>query len=87
MIRELVEYIHLYNPGTLAMSFLNSSVECADEDTIRQVALLMKQTGCDIHAIGDGGFGGCTWPENIYQLSVSIKGKNYTWFRMASNSR
>ncbi|MFQ7171614.1 MAG: hypothetical protein ACLRQF_05625 [Thomasclavelia ramosa] len=35
----------------------------------------MKQTGCDIHAIGDGGFGGCTWPENIYQLSVSIKGK------------
>lgn len=87
MIRELVEYIHRYKPGTLAMSFLNSSVECADEDTIRQVALLMKQTGCDIHAIGDGGFGGCTWPENIYQLSVSIKGKNYTWFRMASNSR
>ena len=87
MIRELVEYIHRYKPGTLAMSFLNSSVECADEDTIRQVALLMKQTGCDIHAIGDGGFGGCTWPENLYQLSVSIKGKNYTWFRMASNSR
>lgn len=34
--------------------------------------------------IGDGGFGGCTWPENVYQLSVSIKGKHYTWFRMAS---
>ena len=84
MIRELVEYVHRYKPGTLAMSFLNSSVECADEDTIRQVALLMKQTGADIHAIGDGGFGGCTWPENIYQLSVSIKGKHYTWYRMAS---
>ncbi|MEI3292432.1 MAG: hypothetical protein V8R63_02845 [Thomasclavelia ramosa] len=30
MIRELVEYIHSYKPGTLAMSFLNSSVEGAD---------------------------------------------------------
>lgn len=84
MIRELVEFTHRYKPGTLAMSFLNSSVERADTDTIRQVAVLMKQTGVDIHAIGDGGFGGCTWPENIYQLSVSIKGKHYTWFRMAS---
>lgn len=84
MIRELVEYTHRYKPGTLAMTFLNSSVECADTETVREIALLMKQTGADIHAIGDGGFGGCSWPENVYQLSVSLKGKNYTWFRMAS---
>lgn len=83
-IRALVSYAHSYKPGTLAMCFLNSSVECADADTIRQVAVLMKQTGADIYAIGDGGFGGCTWPENVYQLSVSLKGKHYTWFRMAS---
>ncbi len=44
MIRELVEYIHLYKPGTLAMTFLNSSVECADPDTIRLIALKMKET-------------------------------------------
>ncbi|MEG0365324.1 MAG: hypothetical protein RR585_00715 [Coprobacillus sp.] len=84
MIRELVEFIHKYKPGTLAMSFLNSSVECADIDTIRLIALKMKETGADIHAIGDGGFGGCTNPENIHQLSVSLKGKHYTYFRMAS---
>lgn len=84
MIRELVEFIHKYKPGTLAMSFLNSSVECADTDTIRLIALKMKETGADIHAIGDGGFGGCTNPENIHQLSVSLKGKHYTYFRMAS---
>lgn len=83
-IRSLVQYVHTYKPGTLTMCFLDSSVECADEATIREVALLMKQTGADIHAIGDGGFGGCTWPKNVYQLSVSIKGEHYTWFRMAS---
>lgn len=87
MIRELTEFVHRYKPGTLVLSFLNSSVEMADEDTIRQVALLMKQTGADIHAIGDGGFAGGTWPENIYQLSVTIKGKQYTWKKMATSFR
>ena len=86
-IRQLVQYAHTYKPGTLAMCFLDSSVECADEDTIRQIAILMKQTGADIHAIGDGGFGGCSWPKNVYQLSVSIKGAHYTWFRMGSVNR
>lgn len=84
MIQELVQYVHRYKPGTLAMTFLNSSVEGADPDTIRLIALQMKETGADVHAIGDGGFSGCTSPENIHQLSVSIKGRPYTYFRMAS---
>ena len=84
MIQELVQYVHRYKPGTLAMTFLNSSIEGADPDTIRLIALMMKETGADVHAIGDGGFSGCTVPENVHQLSVSIKGKPYTYFRMAS---
>ena len=84
MIQELVQYVHSCKPGTLAMTFLNSSVEGADPDTIRLIALMMKETGADVHAIGDGGFSGCTSPENIHQLSVSIKGRPYTYFRMAS---
>ena len=87
MIRELVEYTHSYKPGTLAMSFLNCSVEGADPDTIRLIALKMKETGADVHAIGDGSFGGCTAPENVFQLSVTMKGKQYTYFRMASANR
>lgn len=87
MIQELVQFIHSYKPGTLAMSFLNSSVEGADQDTIRMIALMMKETGADIHAIGDGGFSGCTTPENVMQLSISLKGKPYTYFRMASRNR
>ena len=87
MIRELVEYVHSYKPGTLAMCFLNSSVEGADPDTIRLVSLMMKQTGADIHAIGDGGFGGCACPENIMQMSITMKGKSYTYYRMAGVNR
>lgn len=84
-IRELVEYTH--RQGALAMVFLDSNVEAADVDTIRAITLLMKQTGCDVHAIGDGGFGGGTWPENIYQMSVTLKGKAYTWKKMATPMR
>ncbi len=87
MIQELVQYVHIYKPGTLAMTFLNSSVEGADPDTVRLIALKMKETGADIHAIGDGGFAGCTSPENVQQLSISLKGKPYTYFRMASVNR
>ncbi|WP_085830143.1 hypothetical protein [Collinsella vaginalis] len=87
MIQELVQYVHTYKPGTLAMTFLNSSVEGADPDTVRLIALKMKETGADIHAIGDGGFAGCTSPENVQQLSISLKGKPYTYFRMASVNR
>lgn len=87
MIQGLVQFTHTYKPGTLAMTFLNSSVEGADPDTVRLIALKMKETGADIHAIGDGGFAGCTSPENVYQLSVSLKGRPYTYFRMASVNR
>lgn len=87
MIQDLVQFVHTYKPGTLAMTFLNSSVEGADQDTIRMIALMMKETGADIHTIGDGGFAGCTTPENVMQLSISLKGKPYTYFRMASRNR
>ena len=83
-IQELVQFVHTYKPGTLAMTFLNSSVEGADPNTVRLIALKMKETGADIHAIGDGGFASCSSPENIHQLSISIKGRPYTYFRMAS---
>lgn len=86
-VRDLVTFAHTYKPGTLAMCFLNSSVEGADPDTVRLIALQMKETGADIHAIGDGGFAGCSSPENVHQLSVSLKGRPYTYSRMASTNR
>ena len=86
-IRDLVTFAHSYRPGTLAMCFLDSSVECADEATVREVTLMMKQTGADILCIGDGGFSGGSRPENVHAMSVAAKGMHYTYFRMASVNR
>ena len=65
----------------------NRSVEGADVDTIRILALKSRETGADIHALGDAGLSGCSLPENIYQLSLSVKGRRLTWERMAGNNR
>lgn len=86
-IRELVTYIHEYKPGTLVMNFLDGSIEGADEATVRACGLMSKQTGADIHAIGDAGLSGMSVPEDIYQLCVTIKGRRLTWSKMASGHR
>lgn len=50
-------------------------------------AEVMFAMGADIHVIGDGGFCGMPSPENIHQMSVTLKGRQYTYFRMASTNR
>lgn len=87
MIRELVEYAHSYKEGTITMSFLDGSVEGADEQTVRECTLLSKMTGTDIHAIGDAGMSGVSIPENIYQMSITTKGRRLTFYRLASTRR
>ncbi len=87
MIRELVEYVHHKDADTMTMSFIDGSVEGADVDTIRILAIKSRETGADIHAIGDAGLAGSSLPENIYQLSLSVKGRRLTWERMAGHNR
>lgn len=87
MIRELVEYVHKKSPETMTMSFIDGSVEGADVDTIRMIALESRETGADIHAIGDAGLGGMSVPENIYQLSLTVKGRRLTYKRMGRTNR
>lgn len=86
-IRSLTTLAHTYKPGTLVMSFLDCSVEGADEDSIRQCALWSKMTGADIHAIGDAGLSGMSSPEGIYTLSMALKGRRLTFRRMAAGGR
>lgn len=86
-IRELVTFVHTYKPGTLTMAFLDGTVEGADEATVRQCCLWSKQTGADIHAVGDAGLCGMTVPEDIYQASITIKGRLKTFERMAASRR
>lgn len=48
---------------------------------------VMFAMGADIQAIGDGGFCGMPSPENIHQMSVTLKGRQNTYFRMASTNK
>lgn len=72
-----------HEKGALAMTTIGTSQEGADEVTVRQIALMCKMAGADIHHIGDSGYMGMALPENITAYSVAIRGKRHTYRRMA----
>lgn len=80
-IRELVMYAH--SLGALTLTAVGTSQEGADRETIRQIALMCKMTGTDMHHLGDAGYIGMALPENITAYSVAIKGIRHTYRRMA----
>ena len=82
-IRDLVSYAH--SLGCLTITAIGTSQEGADVATIRQIALMCKMTGTDIHHLGDAGYGGMALPENIMAYSVAIRGIRHTYHRIASS--
>lgn len=78
---KLIKKAH--EKGALAMTTIGTSQEGADEETIRQIALMCKMAGADIHHIGDSGYMGMALPENITAYSVAIRGRRHTYRRMA----
>ena len=82
-VRSLVSYAH--SLGLLTITAIGTSQEGADVATIRQIALMCKMTGTDIHHLGDAGYGGMALPENIQAYSVAVRGIRHTYRRMASS--
>jgi hypothetical protein len=82
-IRELVSYAH--SLGVLTITAIGTSQEGADTDTIKQIALMCKMTGTDIHHIGDAGYPGMAIPENIMAYSIAIRGVRHTYHRIAAS--
>ena len=82
-IRELVAYAHRL--GVLTMTAIGTSQEGADENTIRQIALMCKMCGTDLHHIGDSGYVGMAIPENILAYSIAIRGRRHTYSRIAAS--
>ena len=80
-VRKLVSFAH--SMGALTITSIGTSQEGADLQTIRQIALMCKMTGTDIHHIGDTGYPGMAIPENIQAYSVAIRGVRHTYHRMA----
>lgn len=71
--------------GALSLSAIGTSQEGSDEDTIRMIALTNKRCGVDIQHIGDAGWCGMALPENIMALSIAIRGKRWTYHKIASS--
>ena len=82
-VRELVSYAH--SLGCLTITAIGTSQEGADVATIRQIALMCKMTGTDIHHLGDAGYGGIALPENIQAYSIAVRGIRHTYRRMAAS--
>ena len=80
---KLIESVH--KSGKLAMTAIGTSQEGADVATIRQIALMCKMAGADIHHIGDTGVPGMALPQNILAYSIAIRGERHTYHRMAQS--
>lgn len=82
-VRDLVSCAH--SLGALTITAIGTSQEGTDTSTIRQIALLCKMTGTDIHHLGDTGYTGMALPENIQAYSIAVRGIRHTYHRMASS--
>lgn len=82
---QLIEAVkYAQENGALTMSAIGTTQESADKQTIRTMALKNKIAGVDIQHIGDGGYAaGVATLENIYALSVAIRGVRHTMSRIA----
>lgn len=80
---QLIQSIHAQ--GKLALTAIGTSQEGADVSTIRQIALMCKMAGADIHHIGDTGVPGMALPQNILAYSIVIRGERHTYHRMAQS--
>lgn len=71
--------------GALIVSTIGTSQESADSQTVREFGLSNKRVGADIHHIGDGSYGRMPDPDNILALSLAVRGKRHTYFRMGQS--
>ncbi len=84
-IRKLVCKAHSF--GKMTLTAIGTSQEGADVATIREIALMCKMTGTDMHHLGDAGYGGMSLPENIMEYGKVIRGIRHTYHRMAASVR
>jgi Ni,Fe-hydrogenase III small subunit len=71
--------------GAVVMGTIGTSQEGATAAVIEQFGLMGKMAGVDILHIGDAGLAGVAVPDNIYALSVAVRGRRHTWRRMAAS--
>lgn len=58
------------------MTAIGTSQEGADVQAIRQIVLMCKMAGADLHHIGDTDYLGLALPENIFAIMWLFRGKS-----------
>ncbi len=81
MLKEIVTFAK--EKQVLTMTTIGTSQESSGVETIREIALRNKILGVDIQHIGDSGYNGMANVENIYEMSVAIRGRRHTLSMMA----
>lgn len=84
-IRGLVICAH--EMGKLTLTAVGTSQEGADIATVREIALMCKMAGTDLHHLGDAGYAGVALPENLLEYGKVIRGVRHTYRRMAMSVR
>lgn len=80
-LRRIVQVAHA--GGVLVMSAIGTSQEGASKSVIENIAIRNKVAGVDIQHIGDSGYGGLAIVDNIFTLSVAIRGMRHTINRIS----
>lgn len=81
---QLVDIVKAaHQAGALVLSAIGTSQESASKEVIEAIAIRNKVAGVDIQHIGDAGYGGLAIVENIFAMSVAIRGMRHTINRVA----
>lgn len=75
-LKEIVKEAHL--SGALVLSAIGTSQESSSKSVIESIAIRNKVAGVDIQHIGDSGYGGLAIVDNIFAMSVAIRGMRHT---------
>lgn len=83
-VEQLVDAIH--EESALAAACIAHSIEGADSQTLRRIALDNKICGCDITNLAAAGyFEAVALPDALMDVCIAVKGKRYTYRRMAQS--
>ncbi|MDO4689867.1 MAG: haloacid dehalogenase-like hydrolase [Fusobacterium sp.] len=73
---EIVNFVKRHN--CLIMTAIGTSQESGRKEMIREIAIQNKIAGADIQHIGDGSHSGIAPYENIFEMSLALRGTRHT---------
>ncbi|MFC6202848.1 haloacid dehalogenase-like hydrolase [Lactiplantibacillus nangangensis] len=84
LLAEVIQVVDAHNTQVanpadkvLTMATIGTSQESSPTEVITKIALEDKALGIDIHHIGDAGYAGIAFPENINALGLAVRGERH----------